>query len=634
MIGTGYLFTEKDLTAVQVFLQSCGQLRKYLASKGEAAWQIGIYADSLEELPSLQQEILRCIRHGVIANEASRELDKVRRKIALLKEKISKRMQTVMSKHSSILQENIVSVRNGRYVIPVKREYYKQVKGRMLDQSTSGQTVFIEPQEVSSLQAELELLQGEEAREEAKILGMLSDLVEREGVFLKQNVEVTGIYDFIFAKAKYGASIDGIAVDINDGGETVIRGGKHPQLLRIMVPLDIEIGKGYKGLIITGPNTGGKTVVLKTFGLLSLMVQSGLLVPVEPGSRFAVYRSIMAVIGDGQNLEQSLSTFSAQIHSLVQMLQAAGPSTLLLIDELAAGTDPGEGIALSISILEALSRKGATVMVTTHFNELKTFASYAEGFENARMEFDPNTLLPLYRLTIGLAGQSYAIEIAKKLGLTSDIIARSQQIVSSQTGEGNEYNLCLESDTAVGRLRQRELIHKETSIEKKASVKKERPAGGNASSSRPAGGDASSSRPAGGDASSSRPAGGDASSSRDTAIKNNEKAVSNSNDGANKEAIRVPAILEIGDAVWITSLRRVGIISELADSRGIVEVMIQGQRVKINRKRLKPYIKKEELYPEDYDMDIVFDSKENRKKRKLMSKRHVEGLSIERDRGN
>ncbi|MNI43285.1 hypothetical protein D3C73_976110 [compost metagenome] len=213
-------------------------------------------------------------------------------------------------------------------------------------------------------------------------------------------------------------------------------------------------------------------------------------------------------------------------------------------------------------------------------------------------------------------------------------------------------------------MRQRELIHKETSIEKKASVKKERPAGGNASSSRPAGGDASSSRPAGGnasssrptggnvsnsrpaggdasssrpaggDASSSRPAGGDASSSRDTAIKNNEKAVSNSNDGANKEAIRVPAILEIGDAVWITSLRRVGIISELADSRGIVEVMIQGQRVKINRKRLKPYIKKEELYPEDYDMDIVFDSKENRKKRKLMSKRHVEGLSIERDRGN
>ncbi|MNW43535.1 Endonuclease MutS2 [compost metagenome] len=568
LMGTGYLFTEQDLTAVQTFLHSCGQLKKYMASKGEAAWQIGIYASSLEDLPRVQQEILRCIRHGVITNEASRELDRVRRKMEMLKEKIGKRLQSVMSRHAAILQESIVSVRGGRYVIPVKREYYKQVKGRMLDQSTSGQTVFIEPEELSSLQGELEMLQGEEAREEAKILGMLSELVERESHALMLNINITGTYDFIFAKAKYAVSIDGVPVEISEGKETVIKGGKHPKLLRVMVPLDLKIGKDYKGLIITGPNTGGKTVVLKTFGLLTLMVQSGMLVPVEQGSRFAVYQNIMAVIGDGQNLEQSLSTFSAQIQSLVHMLRTAGPSTLLLIDELAAGTDPGEGIALSIAILEEFSRRGATVMVTTHFNELKTFASQAEGFENARMEFDPNTLRPLYTLTIGLAGQSYAIEIAKKLGVTPDVIARSQQIVSSQTGEGNEYNLCLDADTTGERLK------------------------------------------------------------KDIPVKIDQKEI---NAAVNKKTSTVPVIFEVGDAVWITSLKRVGIISELADSRGIVEVMIQGQKVKINRKRLKPYIKKEELYPDDYDMDIVFDSKENRKKRKLMTKRHVEGLTIERE---
>ncbi|MNI22100.1 Endonuclease MutS2 [compost metagenome] len=578
LMGTGYLFTEQDLTAVGTFLHSCGQLKKYIASKGEAAWQIGIYANSLEDLPRVQQEILRCIRHGVIVNEASRELDRVRRKIEMLKEKIGKRLQSVMSRHASILQESIVSVRGGRYVIPVKREYYKQVKGRMLDQSTSGQTVFIEPEELSSLQGELEMLQGEEAREEAKILGMLSELVERESPSLMLNIQITGTYDFIFAKAKYAASIDGVPVEISEGTETVIRGGKHPKLLGVMVPLDLEIGKDYKGLIITGPNTGGKTVVLKTFGLLSLMVQSGLLVPVERGSRFAVYQNILAVIGDGQNLEQSLSTFSAQIQSLVRMLRTAEPSTLLLIDELAAGTDPGEGIALSIAILEEFSRKGATVMVTTHFNELKTFASQAEGFENARMEFDPNTLRPLYTLTIGLAGQSYAIEIAQKLGLTPGIIARSQQIVSSQANGGSELVL---------RLRDKAEVEGKSNAEDKSTVKNE-----------------------------------DISEAK--ATRENLKK-----DQLVKEK-HVKKGFEIGDVVWITSLKRVGIVSQLEDSKGIVEVMVQRQKIKINRKRLKPYIKKEELYPGDYDMDIVFDSKENRKKRKLMSKRHVEGLTIER----
>ncbi|GIP54200.1 endonuclease MutS2 [Paenibacillus vini] len=586
LMGTGYLFKEQDLMAVSTFLQSCGQLKKYIESKGEAAWQIGIYASSLRDLPTVRQEILRCIRHGVIMNDASRELEKVRRKIEMIKEKIGKRLQSVMSRYASILQENIVSVRGGRYVIPVKKEFYRQVKGRMLDQSTSGQTVFMEPDDISALQGELEALQGEEAREEAKILGYLTDLVEKEADEIARNIEITGTYDFIFAKAKYAASINGVPVELNDRGETVLREARHPKLLASMVPLDLEIGARYKTLIITGPNTGGKTVVLKTFGLLALMVQSGLLVPVGRGSKFSVYRGIRAVIGDGQNLEQSLSTFSAQIQSLVSMLREAGPHTLLLIDELAAGTDPGEGIALSIAILEEFSRKNATVLVTTHFNELKTFASRAEGFENARMEFDAETLRPLYRLTIGRSGQSYAIEIARKLGIKADIIARSQHIVSRQIGEGGKVSLW---DEIVPE------SERKSEVAQNAHWRKEE---------------------------------------ERAALTSKEREKEQEDTPAEVSEGKTPPVkFEVGDAVFVTAFGKIGIVCEPEDSRGIVGVMIQKQRVKINRKRLKPYLKKEELYPEDYDLDIVLDSKENRKKRKLMGKRHVEGLEIIRRPG-
>lgn len=622
LLGTGYLFTEQDLTAVQTFLHSCGQLKKYMVAKGELAWRIGIYATDLQDLPALQQEILRCIRHGVIMDDASRELEKIRKKISIVKERIQKRLQAVMARHASILQENIVSVRGGRYVIPVKKDYYKQVNGRMLDQSTSGQTAFIEPQEVAALQSELELLQGEEAREEAKILGNLAGLVEREAAALIRNIEITGLYDFIFAKAKYAAAIGGIEVQLSEAGETVIRGARHPKLLKTMVPLDISIGTDYRTLIITGPNTGGKTVVLKTFGLLTLMVQSGLMVPVSPDSRFAVYQGIRAVIGDGQNLEQSLSTFSAQIGALVQILKEAGPATLVLIDELAAGTDPGEGIALSIAILEEFARKGATVMVTTHFNELKTFASRAEGFENARMEFDAETLRPLYRLTIGQSGRSYAIEIASKLGMSGGIIERSQHIVSRQQSPDG---------SGSGGLRWDEIVPaKPAAAARDARDSREsRESHGRASSrlrsSREAGEPAKGSGATGQPPESQRTAGNDGGKAE--ALRGAGKPVG-AEEATEEATLPLSRKFEVGDAVLVTSIGKIGIVVEPPDLRGMALVQVQKQKIKVNHKRLKPYLKSESLYPEDYDLDIVFDSKENRKKRKLMSKRHVEGLMI------
>lgn len=621
LLGTGYLFSEQDLTAVQVFLQSCGHLRKYIESKGDAAWQIGIHADSLRDLASLRQEINRCIRHGEVTNEASRELEKVRRRMEMAKEKISKKIQGFMSRHASILQENIISQRGGRYVVPIKREFYRQVKGRMLDQSTSGQTVFIEPDEIAVLQGELEILLGEEAREEAKVLGMLSDLVEQEADHIKHNIEVTSLYDFIFAKARYAASMDAVPVILNDSGETVLLGARHPKLLHVMVPLDISIGKSYKALIITGPNTGGKTVVLKTLGLLALMVQSGLLIPVLPGSRFSVYREVMAVIGDGQNLEQSLSTFSAQIHSLAAMLKMSGPGSLLLIDELAAGTDPGEGIALSVAILEEFRRKDSTVLVTTHFNELKTFASRASGFENARMEFDAETLRPLYRLTIGLAGRSYAIDIACKLGIPEKIITRSRELVvtpvhSSARRDTTPENL--ETDrNAEAAIDEESVQHNRVEGQEEESMHEQ-------GRGRDQGREQDQNRGGEPGQDGGRERKQDQGQGQDQADEELEPS-------AQDKTAR--PIFEVGDAVQIPSLGKVGIVTETEDHLGMVGVMVRQQRMKMNWKRLKPYLKKESLYPEDYDMDIIFDTKENRKKRHLMGKRHIEGMEIIRKPG-
>ncbi|OKP88628.1 DNA mismatch repair protein MutS [Paenibacillus sp. P3E] len=585
LLGTGYLYSEKDFMAVSVFLQSCSQLRKYMKAKEQTAPRIASYAASLVELRDVREEIERCIRLGTIDDHASKGLERVRKRLAVAKDRLQRKIEAVMSRHQGILQENLVSMRGGRYVIPVKREYHKQVKGAVLDQSTSGQTVFVEPYEIASMQGELELLGAEEAREEMQILSMLTGLLEKEQAALRLNIEITGNYDFIFAKAKYARTMGARNVALNDRGYLRMNGGRHPNLDG-MIPVSLEFGNGYKSLIITGPNTGGKTVVLKTLGLLTLMVQSGLLIPVEPDSDFTVFSDVISVIGDGQSLTQSLSTFSAQMKSIEGMLRDAGKGVLLLIDELAAGTDPGEGFALSIAILEELNRKGANIIVTTHFNELKVFAASTSGFQNARMEFDKNTLQPIYQLTIGEAGESYALQIAEKLGIPESVIRRSQQLVEGQhevDGDKrywNNFNRSGHGKSGEG------FKH----VEGNDSPEKELASSVSAGLTEDLSGDLNSAQT-----------------------------------GDGKEQKKE---YEVGDAVYVKPLGRTGIVYEARDGMGMVGVMIQKQKMKFNHKRLKPYLSKEELYPEEYDFDIIFESKETRKMRKLMRKKHVEGLTI------
>ncbi|TQK74571.1 MutS2 family protein [Brevibacillus sp. AG162] len=595
LLGTGYVFSVNDFTNLYLFLTSCSQLMKYMATKAQLAPRVSTYAASMYDAAKLKNEIEQCIRHGQVVDSASKDLLKVRKRIVVFEERLKRQLDSIMNKYRSIMQENVISTRNGRYVIPIKKEHRKQVAGSVLDESASGQTVYMEPTEISTVQFELTALKAEEEREVTKVLMQLSAFAEEYTHELAVNVETVGMYDFLFAKAKYALAIGGANVELNEKGIIDVKEARHPLLGPKMVPLHMRIGREYKSLIITGPNTGGKTLTLKTIGLLTMMVQSGLLVPVQEGSRFSIFRNIAVDIGDGQSIEQALSTFSAHIHNVLEILQITDASTLVLIDEMATGTDPGEGVALSIAILEELHRRGATVIVNTHFNEIKNFASATAGFQNARMEFDEETLQPLYRLRIGEAGQSYAFLIALKLGIPSEMIQRSREITRNgfaappaTTERLDLYqDVEQEEDEAPSYVETR-VIEKPEEVEvevEKEKEKREHPP----------------------QEISEKAAGTPATPERDKPF-------------------------AVGDCVFISYLGRTGIVFAAEDSKGIVGVMIQNQKYKINKKRLVLHIEGKELYPADYDMDIVFETKENRKKRKMMSRKHVEGLSIETKR--
>ncbi|ELK42749.1 MutS2 family protein [Brevibacillus agri BAB-2500] len=580
LLGTGYVFTEADFSHLHQFLASCAQLSKYMASKAPIAPRVSSYALTMYTLGRLQAEIEQCIRHGQVVDTASKDLLKVRKRIVVMEERLKRQLDSLTNKYRSIMQENVISKRNGKYVLPIKKEHRRQVAGSVVDESASGQTVYMEPAELGAVQFELAALKAEEAREVTKVLMQLSAVAEEFSQELHVNVETVGMYDFLFAKAKYALALGAVNVELNEDGLIDVKEARHPLLGRQMVPLDFQIGKSYKSLVITGPNTGGKTLALKTVGLLTAMVQSGLLVPVREGSRFAVFRNIAVDIGDGQSIEHALSTFSAHIHHVIEILRVTDSSTLVLIDEMASGTDPGEGVGLSIAILEELHRRGATVIATTHFNEIKNFAAATDGFQNARMEFDEETLQPLYRLRIGEAGQSYAFVIAMKLGIPPEMIKRSREIT--------------QSGFAGARRGEQGALAAAQVSEKQAVTMRE--AEGQAAEQQ---------------------------SNQDQQPLPPTPEI----DGEPPATKKKP--FAIGDCVFVSYLGRTGIVFSTADAKGNVGVMIQNQKFKINQKRLSLHIESKELYPADYDMDIVFETKENRKKRKLMSRKHVEGVSIE-----
>lgn len=391
-------------------------------------------AELLAELKPLEDKITTCIdENGVVVDSASPELARVRSELRTSEARVRERLESMIRNTSTqkMLQDALVTMRGDRFVIPVKQEYRNQFGGMIHDQSASGATLFIEPEAVVAMNNKIRELKLKEEAEVEKILRMLTAEVANHLDELTSNLGVLTQMDFIFAKAGFARELKATQPMMNDRGFIRIRKGRHPLISSdAVVPLDLELGNKYTTIIVTGPNTGGKTVTLKTLGLLSLMAMSGLFVPAEEESQLCVFDGIYADIGDEQSIEQNLSTFSSHMTNIISILRDMTPKSLVLFDELGAGTDPAEGSALAIALLEHVHRMGCRMVATTHYSELKAYAFEREGVINASMEFDITTLSPTYRLLVGVPGRSNAFAIAERLGLSMSIIEQAKERVS------------------------------------------------------------------------------------------------------------------------------------------------------------------------------------------------------------
>ena len=432
----GGVLEPSDLTMVSDFLRGCRKVKMFLKDKEGYAPTLCSYSENISDLSYIEEEINISIRGSVVDSNASKELKKIRKQIDTCEGKIKEKLDKFLrnSSNKECIQEFFISQRNGRYTIPIKAAYKNKVAGSIVEVSSKGTTVFMEPDIVSKFTSELSVIQAEESMEVYKILAILTEMIYERIKDLKMNVEVISEYDMIWAKAKYSLDIQGIKPKVNDYGYTKIIKGRYP-LIKNGVPLDFEIGKDYRTLIITGPNAGGKTVVLKTLGMLTLAVQSGFHIGAKEGTEISIFQDVFVDIGDNQSVENALSTFSSHVQNLARIIKESGKSTLLLFDEIGSGTEPNEGAALAIAILEELYHKGCITVATTHYGEIKDYSHNHPDFENAAMEFKKETLEPLYKLTIGKTGDSNALYISKKMGISDSIIERTRTYI-----ENKDYN--------------------------------------------------------------------------------------------------------------------------------------------------------------------------------------------------
>lgn len=402
--------------------------------------------DGLQTFPEIRREISRCIlSEDEISDDACSELKRIRRAMKTTNDKIREQLSVTVNSSGDMLRDNIVTMRNGRYCLPVKQEYKSAFQGMIHDQSSTGSTFFIEPMAIVKLNNDLAELAMKEQEEIERILASISSICAPETEGLERDVILLADLDFIFAKAKLSKKMQG-SEPIFDDNYIEIKKGRHPLIPRDrVVPIDVTLGKDYRLLIITGPNTGGKTVSLKTVGLFTLMGQAGLHIPAFDGSHLRVFHEVYADIGDEQSIEQSLSTFSSHMTNTVSILRRADKNTLALFDELGAGTDPIEGAALAISILDNLLQRNVTAMATTHYSELKIYALSTEHVENASCEFDVESLQPTYRLLIGVPGKSNAFAISSKLGISDEIIEKAKSLVDEDSKSFEDVVTGLES---------------------------------------------------------------------------------------------------------------------------------------------------------------------------------------------
>jgi len=547
----GDCLTPYQLERVEKVLIVVERLRLYLARGKQLGNPLAYYDENLDDLTDLREEISRQIRNEAVDDRASKALFDIRTKIISLEEAMKQKAEQVIRSERDCMADTFYTFRNGRVCVPVKKEYRFKIPGSVIDKSATGNTVFVEPAGVARIFEELQLLRVDEENEVYRILYTLSALCADAVPAMEENVRMMEKLDFVFSKGKLSVDLDCVEPAINLERRIVLKAARHPVMDRtINVPLDFEMGRKARGIVITGPNTGGKTVAIKTVMINSYMAQCGLHVACKEAD-ICMNSNYLSDIGDGQNLSENLSTFSAHIKNVLTILSLTDKDSFIIMDELGSGTDPAEGMGIAIAILTELLKSGANFLVTTHYPEVKDFAAGQEGIINARMTFDRETLMPTYRMVIGEAGESCAFYIADRLGMPAHML-----------------------ETAVEAAYGREKV-KDYMFRNNPELKKQ--------------------------------AYGKVSKAKKTAVNT-----------------KLGTLYKIGDSVMVYPDQKIGIACEPVNEKGVLRVQIADRKIWINHKRVKLHVKAEELYPEDYDFSIVFDTVKNRKVRHDMDRKYTE----------
>lgn len=550
----GGCLTPYQLERVEKALVSVRRLKDYL-KKGKAYENpLAYYEENLNESEEIREEICRQIRGESVDDYASSDLQRIRSQMIRCEEQMKQKADQILHSHKEYMADSYCTLRNGRICVPVKKEYKFQVPGSVIGKSSTGNTVFVEPAGVARLYEELELLKISEENEVYRILYTLTAMVGDEAERIRGNIELMEKLDFIWSKGKLSIEMEAKEPTINTKRRIFLKDARHPLMdKRVNVPLQFEAGDRARGIVITGPNTGGKTVAIKTVMLNCMMAQCGLHVTCEEAD-ICMNSSYLCDIGDGQNLAENLSTFSAHIKNVLEVLSRISRDSLVIMDELGSGTDPAEGMGIAIAILEELRKSGAIFLVTTHYPEVKEYAENTPDLINARMTFDRKTLKPTYQMVIGEAGDSCAFYIADRLGMPKEMLevavkaAYGQEAVGQYQFQGKDAMIQKRPSGGIVRIRQ---THKKEELSEK---------------------------------------------------------------------------YRRGDSVMIYPDRKIGIVCEPVNEKGVLRVQLPGKKIWINHKRVKLHVAAEKLYPEDYDFSIIFETVENRKIRHDMERKYTEEM--------
>ena len=550
----GGCLTPYQLERVEKVLVSVKRMIDYLGKGKLYNNSLAYYDENLDSIPELREEICIKIRNGVVDDYASKELGQIRNQIIKCEEQMKQKAEQIMRSHKECMADHYYTSRNGRICLPVKKEYKLKISGSIIDKSATGSTLFMEPSSVAKYYEELQLLKISEENEVYRILYTLSAFVSASAPSLNENLIMIEKLDFIFSKGKLSIDMAATEPMINTERRIRLTDARHPLMDKnIAIPLQFEIGEKVRGIVITGPNTGGKTVAIKTVMLNCIMAQCGLHVTCKQAD-ICMNGAYLCDIGDGQNLSENLSTFSAHIANVLEVLSEADKESFVIMDELGSGTDPAEGMGIAIAILEELRKSGAIFLVTTHYPEVKEYAAKTEDIVNARMAFDKETLSPTYQMIIGEAGESCAFYIADRLGMPNEMLKAA---IRAAYGEDA--------------VKSYKFQNPESNIIKKSTAK-----------------------------------------------------ISKAKTG--KNSAKLHTMYKIGDSVMVYPDKKIGIVCVPTNEKGVLRVQLPNKKIWINHKRVKLHVAAAELYPEDYDFSIIFETAANRKKRHDMQRKYTDAV--------